>query len=160
MKKVAHVIAYVVLFLVMYLVMNAWRAPTPPTQLALSYTDTQGKNTDVIQVSHKRPVLIYFWGSWCGVCQFSSPNVQALHDEGYPVLSVAVSSGDDKALLSYLRQKRYSFATINDTDGSLFDKWQGQATPSFVIVHQGQVKQRFMGVSPLWLLKFRLWLAK
>lgn len=160
MKKALTLISYVIFFVAMYLVINLWRSPTAPAHIALSYTDTHGSTTDVAMLSHERPVLVYFWGSWCGVCQLTSPNVQALHAQNHPVISVAVSSGDDGELLEYLNRHDYHFATINDGNGSLFRSWGGQVTPSFVIVRDGKVHQSFTGVSPLWLLKFRLWLAQ
>lgn len=159
LKKLLSSLAYLCVFVALYLGMNAWRSPTPPQHIALSYVDGRGNTSDLAKISHERPVLLYFWGSWCGVCTLTSPNVQALHDEGYPIISVAVSSGTDANLSAYMRQREYDFATINDTDGALFGTWGGQVTPSFVIIRDGKVHQRFMGVSPLWLLKIRLWLA-
>lgn len=158
-KQVFRLMGYVLFFVVVYATLSHLKAPTPPPVISLSYANTQGKTTDVIALSHKRPVLVYFWGSWCGVCGLTSPNVQALYTEHYPIISVAVSSGDDGELLAYMNRHRYQFATINDQDGTLFNTWQAQATPSFVIIRDGKAHQRFMGVSPLWLLKLRLWLA-
>ncbi|MDO4896391.1 MAG: protein disulfide oxidoreductase [Moraxella sp.] len=160
MKKALNLIGYVVLFVVIYLGINFWRSPTAPAHITLSYIDTHGSTTDVATLSHERPVLVYFWGSWCGICQLTSPNVQALHAQNHPVISVAVSSGDDDELLGYLNQHNYHFTTINDSDGVLFRAWGGQVTPSFVIVRDGKVHQSFTGVSPLWLLRLRLWLAQ
>ena len=147
LKKLLSPLIYLCVFVALYLGINTWRSPTPPKQISLSYVEGYGTTHDVAKLSHERPVLLYFWGSWCGVCAITSPNVQALHDEDYPVISVAVSSGTD------------DFATINDSDGMLFGTWQGQVTPSFAIVRDGKVHQRFMGISPLWLLKARLWLS-
>lgn len=158
-KQVLSFLAYVLFFVVVYTTLNHWRAPTPPPAIDLSYTNTQGNTADVIALSHERPVLVYFWGSWCGVCRLTSPNVQTLHAEQYPVISVAVSSGDDGELLAYMNRHQYQFATLNDQDGTLFHAWQAQATPSFVIIRDGKAHQRFMGITPLWLLKMRLWLA-
>lgn len=130
-----------------------------PDVIDLSYQNSQGQVVDVVKTSHDKPILIYFWGSWCGVCRITSPNIQALHADGHDVLTVAVSSGDDGELLSYMSQHGYDFTTINDTDGTIFRQWQGQVTPSFVIIHRGKMTQSFTGVAPLWSLKLRLWLT-
>lgn len=150
---------HLIIFLLIYICINLWRAPVSPTTPILSYHTPQGQYIDAIAQSHHRPILVYFWGSWCGVCRITSPNVQALHDANYPILTVAVSSGDTQELGAYMAQHHYTFATINDSQGELFSLWQGQVTPSFVILSNGKVVQRFTGITPLWLLKVRLWWA-
>lgn len=160
MKKVClSTLKYLLIFLLIYGVVNWWRAPTMPTQAQLSYTNHLNQTTDVITQSHQAPVLVYFWGTWCGICRLTTPNVQQLHEQGVPVISVATKSDSTEALADYLQQHRYTFTTINDLDGSVFADWQGSVTPSFVILEDGQVKQRFTGIAPLWSLKLRLWLA-
>lgn len=150
---------YLAIFMVAYIAINLWRAPSLPETPKLSYQNTQGQLIDVIAQSHHQPVLLYFWGSWCGVCRTTSPNVQILHNTGYPVLTVAVSSGSDQELGAYMNQHGYTFTTINDNDGQIFRTWQGKATPSFVILSDGKITQGFTGIAPLWSLKLRLWWA-
>lgn len=157
-KQLFSLLKYLVIFTVVYIAVNLWRAPTLPQTPQLGYHQ-QGQPIDVIGQSHQAPILVYFWGSWCGVCSATSPNVQALHASGYPVLTVAVSSGNDQELGAYMSQHQYSFATINDHDGQIFRAWQGKVTPSFVILSNGKAVQSFTGVAPLWSLKFRLWWA-
>lgn len=153
------VIKYFALFIIIYTAVNLWRSPTLPDSPALSYTDRSGQVIDVIQKSHDTPILVYFWGTWCGVCRTTSPAVQALHADGTDVLTVAVSSGTDGELSAYMTRHGYTFTTINDTHGKTFSAWGGQVTPSFVILHDGKIAQGFTGIAPLWLLKARLWWA-
>ncbi|WP_255478184.1 thioredoxin domain-containing protein, partial [Serratia sp. ME43] len=40
------------------------------------------------QLSHERPLLVYFWASWCGVCRFTTPDVARLQAAGGNVLTV------------------------------------------------------------------------
>ena len=155
-KMVRHlnsILIYLALFLVIYVTINAYRSPAPD-HLYLN------DNINIIAQSHHHPVLVYFWGSWCGVCRTISPNVQALHTQDYPIISVAVSSGNDNDVARYMAQHGYDFYTISDDDGSLFRAWGGQVVPSFVIVRDGQAVQNFTGVAPLWSLKLRLWLSQ
>lgn len=150
---------YLVIFIILHTIINLWRSPDVPEVIELRYQNAQGQITDIATLSHDEPVLVYFWGTWCGVCRLTSPNIQALHKAGYPVLSVAVSSGNDNELTAYMNQHGYEFATVNDDEGAIFRAWQGQVTPSFVIINKGQMSQSFTGLTPLWTLKLRLWLA-
>lgn len=159
MNTLKTIAKYFVIFLVIYTVVNWWRSPKLPDTPNLTYQDAQGQTIDVIAQSHQQPILIYFWGTWCSVCRITSPNIQKLHDDGTPVVSVAVSSSSTSALSDYLNVHHYTFVTINDLDGQIFHTWHGQVTPSFVILKNGKTYQSFTGISPLWSLKIRLWLA-
>lgn len=158
-KTLFSALTYLVMFVVIYTAVNLWRSPIMPDSPKLIYQNSTGQVVDVISQSHDAPVLIYFWGSWCGICRTTSPNVQALHASGRDVLTVAVSSGDDNELLTYMNKHGHDFYTINDQHGAVFGDWGGQVTPSFVILDNGKVAQSFTGIAPLWLLKLRLWWA-
>ncbi|OPH39143.1 redoxin family protein [Moraxella equi] len=158
-KTLLTALTYLVMFVVIYTAVNLWRSPVMPDSPKLVYQNSTGQVVDVVSQSYDTPVLVYFWGSWCGVCRTTSPNVQALHADGRDVLSVAVSSGDDNELLAYMNKHGYDFYTINDQHGAVFGEWGGQVTPSFVILDDGKVAQSFTGIAPLWLLKLRLWWA-
>lgn len=164
MKKfIPHLLSFVkyfIFFIIIYVIINLWRSPDMPNHPNLIYQNNQGQVVDVVALSHDEPVLLYFWGSWCGVCRTTSPNVQALHSGGHQVLTVAVSSGNNHELLTYMKGHGYDFYTINDEEGQIFRAWQGQVTPSFVILSDGKMTQSFTGIAPLWLLKLRLWWAK
>lgn len=155
-RLVRSVISYVLIFMVMYTAINLWRVPSPPDAPKLGL-GTQANVPDALTASHEAPILVYFWGTWCHICSITSPSVQALKDSGHQVLGVAVSSGDDEALHAYMREQGYDFININDADGQIFRQWQGQVTPSYAIIKDGKITQRFTGIAPLWSLKFRMW---
>lgn len=77
----------------------------------------------------------------------------------YPVVTIAIKSGDNQALNSYLTEHDYTFTTVNDEQGEIFADWQGQVTPSYVILKDGKMSQGLTGIQPLWSLKLRLWLS-
>ncbi|WP_233572037.1 hypothetical protein [Neisseria weixii] len=41
---------------------------------------------------------MYFWGTWCGICKYTSSSVEKLHQNHIPVISIALKSGDDTEL--------------------------------------------------------------
>ena len=150
---------YGVMFVVIYTAVNWWRQPIMPANPQLQLTDYQGQRVDLAELSHKQPTLIYFWGTWCSVCSFTSPTINKLAADNYPVVTIAVQSGSDQDLHRYLDENNFSFTTINDQEGDIFADWQGQVTPSYVILEDGEMAQGLTGIQPLWSLRLRLWLS-
>ncbi|PSW21887.1 protein disulfide oxidoreductase [Photobacterium sanctipauli] len=113
----------------------------------------QGETVDLIARSYEKPVLVYFWGTWCAVCRFVTPTINWLNDD-FDVVSIAVTSGDDRRLLGYLNHHGYDIATINDNKAKLMKQWGVSAVPSVVIVKDGEVSSITTGFSTppgLWL---------
>ena len=157
---VKTMLIYGLMFAVIYTAVNWWRQPVMPANPQLQLTDYQGKMVDLDALSHEQPTLVYFWGTWCSVCSFTSPTINKLAaTNNYSVVTIAVQSGSDQDLQSYLNEKDYSFTTVNDQEGLIFDDWQGQVTPSYVILKDGEMTQGLTGIQPLWSLKLRLWLS-
>ena len=151
---------YLVIFAVIYTVINWWRQPVMPADPELQLTDYQGQIVDIEALSHQSPVLVYFWGTWCPICSTTSPKINSLAESGdYPIVSIAVQSGSNDQLEQYMSQHNYSFTTINDESGQIFNDWQGQVTPSYVVLKNGEMKQGLTGIQPEWSLKLRLWLS-
>lgn len=76
------------------------------------------------------------------------------------MLSIAVNSGEDSDISQYMHQKNLTFSTINDSEGKIFSAWQGQVTPSYVILQNGKMVQGFTGIQPTWVLRLRLKMAQ
>ncbi|MDO5650595.1 MAG: protein disulfide oxidoreductase [Moraxella sp.] len=148
----------IVMFGVIYTAVNWYRKPALPAVSALSFYDIDGNHYALDRLSQDQAVLVYFWGTWCHICSFTSPKVNTL-SQSYPVLTVAVASGDNAVLQRYKSTHDYQFIVINDDDTAIFKNWQGQVTPSFAIIKDGKMVQGFTGITPLWTMKARLWIA-
>lgn len=154
------VLLYGLVFVVVYTVINWWRQPVMPANPQLQLTDYQGQAVDLAELSADKPTLIYFWGTWCPICRTTSPSVNTLAAQGnYPVVTIAIKSGTNQELRSYLNEHNYNFTTVNDQEGDIFADWQGQVTPSYVILKDGEMTQGLTGIQPLWSLKLRLWFS-
>lgn len=151
---------YGTVFIVIYTVVNWWRQPVMPANPQLQLTDYQGQAVDLARLSDDKPTLVYFWGTWCPICRTTSPAVSSLAEQGqYPVVTIALKSGNNQELHNYLNTHNYNFTTVNDQEGAIFADWKGQVTPSFVILKDGKMTQGLTGIQPLWSLKLRLWLS-
>ena len=157
---VKTLLIYGLMFAVIYIAINWWRQPVMPANPQLQLIDYQGQTVDLAALSQEKPTLVYFWGTWCSVCSFTSPTINKLAAaNNYLVVTVAIKSGTDQELHRYLNENSYRFTTVNDQEGEIFADWQGQVTPSYVILKDGEMTQGLTGIQPLWSLKLRLWLS-
>ncbi|MGP6377993.1 protein disulfide oxidoreductase [Yersinia bercovieri] len=151
----------VLLVAVVSLGMDWLRRPqAPPDWSDTSLQTLTGETVSLQAMSQNKPLLIYFWATWCGVCKFTSPSVNQLAQEGENVLTVALRSGDAPQLERWLSKKGYQLPVVNDSSGQLSAQWQVSVTPTLVILYQGKMVQHTSGWSSYWGMKLRLWLAE
>ena len=151
---------YGLIVALIYTAVNWWRQPVMPANPQLQLTDYQGQAVDLAALSENKPTLIYFWGTWCPICSVTSPTIDKLAAaDNYPVVTIAIKSGSDQELHTYMSEHNYRFTTVNDQEGEIFADWQGQVTPSYVILKDGKMTQGLTGIQPEWSLKLRLWLS-
>lgn len=159
-KWAKNVLIYGALFIAISLAVDWYRKPNAPAQFASQVLpDTQNQPHIIAQLSHEKPMLLYFWGSWCHFCEFTSPAVAKLAEEGVPVLGVALQSGNTAEVNRYLAEKNYRFPTVNDPTGAFSKMWDIQATPTVLIIKNGKIESHTTGLTSYWGLKARLFLA-
>ncbi|MDA5497151.1 protein disulfide oxidoreductase [Yersinia aleksiciae] len=150
----------VLLVAVVSLGMDWLRSPqTPPDWSDTPLQTLTGERVSLQAMSQDKPLLIYFWATWCGVCKFTSPSVNQLVQEGENVLTVALRSGDASQVERWLSKKGYQLPVVNDPTGQLSAQWQVSVTPTLVILYQGKMVQHTSGWTSYWGMKVRLWLA-
>jgi peroxiredoxin len=119
----------------------------------------QGESVDLAQL-RGRPVLVYFWSSWCPICRVQQSAIRAIAEDS-AVLSVAWHeeiSAD--ALRDYAQQAGYTFPVLRDVDGSIGQRYGIQAVPTaFVIDPGGEIRFTEVGYTTTLGLRIRLWLA-
>lgn len=73
----------------------------------------------------KKPILIDFYATWCGPCKMSEPIVREFSEENSLSLEVYKVDVDENGTIA----KDYGIKSI----------------PSFILIHEGEVKDRFVG---------------
>lgn len=151
------------LLLAISLAVDALRAPKLPIQAAQTTLpivprspDAAPLTTTLQAASQNQTLLLYIWGAWCGVCKHTSPVIQRLHDDGTPVLSVALRSGSDDDIRAYLQQQGYTFPAVNDDNGAWSQQWGVKVTPTIVLIKNGKVLHSTTGLAGYWTLKTRI----
>lgn len=106
-----------------------------------------------------KPILVYFWATWCPICKVESPNIQTLSKD-YQVVTIAVNSGDDKKISNYLNENNFDFKVINDKNSSYANKFNIEVFPTTLIYDKDKnLIFSEVGYTSTFGLKLRLWWA-
>lgn len=98
--------------------------------------------------------VLYVWATWCGPCKITSPAIAELQSD-YPVVTIALRSGDDATVLSEMSSPLNKAATVNDPEGQITSQLGVNVTPSVLFVKDGKVVGYTSGVSSYWGLWLR-----
>lgn len=133
-------LSYILIFIVLGFALDLWRAQSIASGKApeLIATSVQGKNIDLLAMSQEKPVLVYFWATWCGVCSLVSPSVDLVSDH-YQVVTIALTSGEDRRIKQYLNAKDYDFTVLNDPKGVISRDWGISVTPTLLVIDKGEI---------------------
>jgi thiol-disulfide isomerase/thioredoxin len=86
---------------------------------------------------------LYFWASWCPICQAYLPEVQALDDELENVRVVAINALDRDDPLGYVRGIGYDFEVLMGGDDLLLNRLQFMGLPALVVLDRdGTIRHR------------------
>lgn len=152
-------IEILLLFVVLYGVQQ-WRTREAVSGAAprLDRTLIDGQPFSLTTAS--RPLLVYFWATWCPVCRMQQGVIDALAEDA-SVVTLALSSGTDEDISAYLEQHGLDFPVVSDADGSLAAQWGVQGVPtSFVVDANDQVRFVTSGYTTGPGLRTRLWLTR
>ena len=143
-----------VIFLIMSFAVDTWRTKDIDRQALpeLQGLTINNEAIDLKALSFEQPILVYFWGTWCPVCSVVSPSVDTL-SQYYPVYSIAMQSGDNETLTTYMATEEYQFKVINDDNNDIARSLGVQVTPLVMVIDQGELVSYTTGYVSL----FGLW---
>lgn len=101
-------------------------------------------------VAHRgKPVVIDFWGSWCGPCRIEQPELNHLAQtyQSRGVTFIGVAMRDDVAsVTAYLNDLAVPYPTVMDTDQSIAADYDIASPPVVIVVDgNGNVVSRYLG---------------
>ena len=160
MRLVRELALWLLIGVAVSVAVDYFRQPALPQNFSATTLHTlDGEPVDLAAMSAERPLLVYVWATWCGVCRYTTPSVAALAEQGGNVMSVALRSGDNATLEKWLAKKKMALPTVNDASGDLARQWDVQVTPTLVVISHGKVKSITTGWTSSWGIRLRLWLA-
>lgn len=138
-----------VLLIIVSLAIDYWRQPnqdfTPQMDSMMLLQDS--KEIALSALSEERPLLIYFWASWCSICKMTTPTVVDMAKEGDNVLAIVIRSGDDNRLTKIMGDRLAYLPMVNDWNGQISTDWGINAIPTFVILYKGKITYSTTGWS-------------
>ncbi|CAA6801741.1 MAG: Peroxiredoxin [uncultured Thiotrichaceae bacterium] len=122
---------------------------------------TLANNTVSLSDYSGKPLLLYFWASWCPYCNFEQSSISDLSKD-WQVLTIAYQSGDAVKVAAFAKENGIdTWPIIVDEDSSLAKKYGVRAVPAtYIIDGNGKIRLKTAGFTTKWGLQLRLWLIK
>ncbi|MDA0147112.1 protein disulfide oxidoreductase [Vibrio sp. LaRot3] len=154
-------LVYLSLFVIVTLVVDIWRTKDMPIDNApvVSGFSQTGQAIDILEMSKEKPVIVYFWATWCAACKFVTPTIDWFSDT-FQVVGISLNSGPNQRVEKYMAHHELTFANINDIDRNQASTWGITVTPTIAIVNDGKIETITTGITTPVGLYARLWLAK
>ena len=143
---------------------NAWQTRHLPQGLApnVSLVLLNGETTTLAQWRAKYPgqvVALHFWADWCPICRTEENSVSRLSRD-WPVLTIAMQSGDAAKVRSVLAKRQLDWQTAVDPQGQATHAFGFGGVPALVVINSdGHISNATMGYTTELGMRLRLWWA-
>jgi peroxiredoxin len=111
-----------------------------------SLKDLKGSTVSLSQFKGQKPVLLYFWATWCHYCQAVRPSVVSLRKAtsgtDIEIIAIDVGSGDSLNKLKRFEEADPApYTVLYDTDSKVTRSYHVEGIPHFVLLDKtGAVK--------------------
>lgn len=137
--------------------------PAPDFALTLVQPDGSRSSTTLAQwrAQHPgQPVALHVWAEWCPICRTEENSVTRLSRD-WPVLTIAMQSGQAEQVARVLAQRQLPWATALDPRGEMARQLGFKAVPAFVVVDaRGDLRTATAGYTSEIGMRLRLWWAR
>ena len=160
-KRLREILAFAVMLFVISNILSYLRSPELtssrlPTIEAMLVDGTVFSSRE----REGKPLVVHFWATWCPACRAEASNIEAISEE-YEVLTIAVNSGSDDTLRSYLSENGYRFRVLNDRAGEWAGRFHVEVFPTtFIFDSKGELRFTEVGYTTTLGLKGRLGVSK
>lgn len=153
------------LFLLAFVALQFWQAREmqagvmPPISGQLA----DGRPASLENILHEakgRPLLLYVWSSTCPICSVSEGTIAGIAED-WPVLTLAMQSGDAVAVTKFMQERKLAYPALVDARGEIAWALGVRATPAwFIVDRSGAIRFSGMGYTTGWGLRARLYWAQ
>lgn len=141
---------------------NVWQsrnqASGPAPAITGQALDGQWKTLDM--ADYDEPVLLYFFADWCPICKLQHAAILSVNED-YPVIAIAMQSGDLANVNAYVEERNLDLFVLNDANGDISRAFGVNGVPaSFIIDQRNVIRFSTRGYATELGLLGRLWLAQ
>ncbi len=163
LKKIAkEIISTLLMIFIISMVINYVRKPDSSDKLVdMQVLDIHNKKISLRDLAKKdAPTILHFWATWCPTCKLEAPNLESLRNS-CNVVTIAVNSGSNELLKSFMRERDLGYRVINDNNGDLAKRFGVEVFPTtFIYDSNGTLKFSEVGYSTTLGLKARVALVR
>jgi cytochrome c biogenesis protein CcmG/thiol:disulfide interchange protein DsbE len=113
----------------------------------LTATTTQGTSFS-LSAERGKPVVINFFGSWCGPCNMEAPELAAFAQAHPDVSFVGVANDQPGDADAFMQKYGLTYDVIADPNATILHSWKVTGVPTTVFLNaDGTEKARVVGAS-------------
>jgi len=143
-KKFTAVLFFSVLLLTVPAGRPAWaiedsKAATAYAAPDFDLQDLNGSHVTLSQFKGQKPVLLYFWATWCPHCRAVRPEVIKLRKEtssaDVAILAIDVGKGDSLTKVKHFEEADPApYIVLYDTDSKVTRSYRVEGVPHFILL--------------------------
>ena len=105
-----------------------------------SLLDINGNKVRIFELAEDKPLLLYFWASWCKPCRLITPQVSTLAEEykdRITVLGINVGGVDSlKDVKKYNKRYKVTYPLLIDSDNKTVETYSVHAIPTVIVLDE------------------------
>ena len=105
-----------------------------------SLLDMNGNKVRIFELAEDKPLLLYFWASWCKPCRLITPQVVTLAEEykgRITVLGINVGGVDSlKDVKKYNKRYNVTYPLLIDSDNKTVETYSVHAIPTVILIDE------------------------